>query len=347
MESSTAQGRPRRYRLTLVATAVATGGVAAWALIPQELASSTALLTRMTAPAEEAQPEAARPRGLRVQVVRLAPLVEERSLTGTVVARHKAPVGFRVAGKVLARHVEVGQAIRAGEPLLDLDSADYELALGAAEAALGAAQAQIRQAAAEAARQASLLAAGWVSQSSYDRVRTASDAAREAAAAAEDQVAIARNALGYTRLVAPTDGVVTALMAEAGQVVAQGQPVVTLVRPGPREVLVGVPEGQVAALEEWQATASLWSDPAARHEASLREVAPEADPVGRTHAARFALSGAAASADLGGTVTVHLVRDGEAPVARLPASALFFRDDEALVWTLAPSGDRVSATPVE
>jgi RND family efflux transporter MFP subunit len=196
-------------------------------------------------------------------------------------------------------------------------------------------------------RQASLLAQGWASQATYDRVRAASDAAREAVAAAADQVEIARNALDYARLTAPADGVVTALAAEAGQVVAQGQPVLTLVRPGPREALVGVPEGQVADLSEWAATASLWSEPSARHDATLREVAPQADPLGRTHAARFALAGAAADADLGGTVTIHLAREQDAPSARLPSSALFFRDDAPLVWALAPSGDRVSATLVE
>lgn len=339
---------PRRRRPALVIAAIAAvGGLAAtWAMVPEARAVPAALLARATGPAE-APPEAPLPRGLRVQVVRLAPATEERSFTGTVVARHETPVGFRVGGKILARRVEVGQAVYAGEPLLDLDPADYELALGAAEAALAAAQAQVRQAAAEEARQASLLADGWVSQAAYDRVRAASDAAREAATAAGDQAEVARNALGYARLAAPTDGVVTAIMAEAGQVVAQGEPVVTLVRPGPREALVGIPEGGVADLPAWSATVSLWSEPGVRHPADLREVAPEAVGQGRTHAARFTMSGPAAGADLGGTVTVHLAREGDVPAARLPSSALVFREDAPFVWTLAPSGDRVSATPVE
>jgi multidrug efflux pump subunit AcrA (membrane-fusion protein) len=131
MDGLTSKRGPRRIRRALVAFALATTGglAAAWALVPESRTIPATLLARATAPVE-APADAVRPRGLRVQVVRLAPLTEERSFTGTVVARYEAPLSFRIAGRVLARHIEVGQSVSTGEPLFDLDPADYKLALG-------------------------------------------------------------------------------------------------------------------------------------------------------------------------------------------------------------------------
>ncbi|MCQ4161373.1 efflux RND transporter periplasmic adaptor subunit [Roseomonas sp. GC11] len=289
-------------------------------------------------------------RGVRVVAVAEAPARLEKSFTGTVAARYETALGFRVGGKILRRAVELGQSVQAGELLFLLDPADYRAALAAAGATLAAAQAQAVQTAAEERRQAQLLAQGWASQAAYERARAAAQVAANQARAAAEQLELARNDLSYTELRAPHEGIVTALRAEAGQVVALGQAVLTLVRPGEREAVVSVPEGQVADLAAWSATARFWGRDAAPEAARLREIAPQADPASRTYAVRFSLPASAGSAELGSTVTIHLTREGAGTVARLPATAVLFRQGQPVVWRLEPGGEqgegRVRAVPV-
>ena len=285
-------------------------------------------------------------RGVRVVAVSTAPTNLARSFTGTVAARYETAIGFRVGGKILRRDIEVGQAVRAGDPLFALDTADYRAAVSAAEATHLGAQAQATQATADERRQSQLLTQGWTTQAAYDRFKAAAQTALNQARAAADRLELARNDLSYADLKAPHDGIVTALRAEVGQVVPIGQPVLTLVRPGDREALVMVPEGQVGGLRDWTATASFWGRSAAAEPAILREVAPQADPSSRTYAVRFALPASAGTADLGSTVTVQLRRDGASAAATVPASAVMFRESQPIVWRVAPSGDRVGAVPV-
>lgn len=285
-------------------------------------------------------------RGVRVMAVTSTRTHEERRFTGVVVARYETPVGFRIGGKIVARSVEVGQAVKAGDPLFALDPADLRAALAAAEATRAAATAQEAQAAAEERRQARLLEQGWTTQAAYDRQLAAARSAANQARAAAEQVTLARNALAYAELRAPHDGIVTALRAEAGQVVALGQPVVVLVRPGEPEALVSFPEGQVADLRDWSATARFWGGSGAPEPAVLREVAPQADAIGRTYAVRYSLPASAGTAALGSTVTVHLRRALDGAATTVPATAVLFRNGSPIVWRIAAAGDRVEAVPV-
>ncbi len=285
-------------------------------------------------------------RGVRVLAVSPAPASLAKSFTGTVAARYETAIGFRVGGKILKREVDVGQAVHAGDVLFALDPADYRAAVSAADAALLAAQAQATQAAADDRRQSQLLAQGWTTQAAYDRFKAAAQTAQNQARAAADRLELARNDLSYAELRAPHDGIVTAIRAEAGQVMPVGQPVLTLIRPGDREALVMVPEGQVADLREWAATASFWGRASGEEPAVLREIAPQADPASRTYAVRFSLPGSADTAELGSTVTVQLRRNAVSVASTLPSSAILFRDGKPVVWRLAPSADRVEAVPV-
>ncbi len=121
----------------------------------------------------------------------------------------------------------------------------------------------------------------------------------------------------------------------------EGQPVLTLVQPGAREALVAIPEGGITDLDEWQAQASIWSGGLEAAPAKLREVGPQADAASRTHDARFTLTGPAASAELGATVTISLTRSAGDAVATLPSTAVIFLDGIPVVWRVTPTGDRV------
>ncbi len=294
-------------------------------------------------PAAEAPPP---PRPVQVAEVRRTPEQAEHAWTGVVRARREADIGFRAGGRITARLVEIGGTVAADQVLARLDPADLALGLRAAEAELAAAEAQARQAGADARRSRTLLAAGHVAAAFHDQRQAAARTAEERVAAARAQVALARNRLSYAELRAPTAGVVTALLAEAGQVVAEGQPVLRIAQPEERELVVQVPEAAVAGLPAAGATASFWARPGEALPARLRELAPQAEASLRTYTARFALPDAPDWVALGMTGTVRVAAAAAEPVVTLPLSALHDRGAGPMVWRVE-AGGQVAAIPVE
>jgi len=294
-------------------------------------------------PGAEANPAPA-PRPVQVAEVVLAPAASAVAYTGTVRARHEVDLGFRAGGRIAERLVEVGESVVAGQPLARLDPADLALALRSAEADLASAEAQSRQAANDAARSRALLAAGHVAAAFDDQRQATARATAERVASARAALALAQNRLSYATLVAPKAGVVTAMLAEAGQVVTEGMAVLRLADPSARELVVRVPEAGLAALRDQQASVRFWARPEAALHATLREVSPQADAALRTWTARFAMPDAPDWVALGMTGTVRLVRE-EAPVATLPLAALHDRGRGPMVWRVLPDG-RIEAVPV-
>jgi membrane fusion protein, multidrug efflux system len=309
------------------------------ALIPALLLLSACLpQAESSAPPPE---EAPRP----VQVARIAHLPGEAgpAFTGTLRARREADVAFRAGGRIAERLVDLGAEVHAGQPVFRLDARDLELALAAAEAEVLSAEASATQAAAEAGRSRQLLAAGHVARAFHEARDATARAAAQRLAAARAQRDLALNRLDYATLRAPGAGLVTAILAEAGQVVAEGTPVLRLADPSELEVLVQLPEDRIGTA---QATLRFWARPDAALPATLREVAASADPVLRTYAARFALADAPDWARLGMTATVTLGAEAAtAPLARIPLGALHDRGAGPMVWRLAPDGT-VAAQPV-
>ena len=180
------------------------------------------------------------------QLVQLATVkpagASERAFTGVISARVQSNLGFRVPGKVIERLVDVGQNVRAGQPLMRLDQKDLELALSAKTSAVAAARAVAVQATADEARYRQLITAGWSTRQKYEQSRAALDSATAQLAAAQAQADVARNEAAYSLLRADADGTVVETLAEPGQVVAAGQIVVKLAHSGPREATVNLPE---------------------------------------------------------------------------------------------------------
>ncbi|HJZ53711.1 MAG TPA: efflux RND transporter periplasmic adaptor subunit, partial [Gemmataceae bacterium] len=255
-----------------------------------------------------AQPAAPRPPEPPTVLV-TRPVVEssagEQTYTGTVRPRYETDAGFRVGGKLVARKVEVGDRVSAGQVLAALDPTDFELAVKAAENDRNAAEATAQNATLEEERGRRARASGVLSASEYDARKVNLDTATEQLRKAERSLEMARNRLSYCTLRAEADGVITGLGAEAGQVVAEGQWVVRIARRGEREAVVGVPEHKLADLKSAAAKVSLWSQTGADYPATLREIAPSADPVTRTYQVRLSLP-ESCPAELGMTVTVHL-----------------------------------------
>ena len=269
-----------------------------------------------------------------------------RYFTGVVSARVQSEPGFRVSGKVTERLVDVGQAVRRGQMLMRLDPTDLLLANAAQAQAVRAARAQAERAAADERRYRDLVSAGAVSASAYDQVKAAALSAQAQLQAAQAQARISGNNAEYAVLRAGADGVIVATLAEPGQVVAAGQPVLQLAQAGPREATVSLPETLRPAIGS-VAQAALY-DGGGQGTARLRTLSDSADPRTRTFEARYVLQGPIARAPLGTTVRITLPGTGgsAAPAIRIPLSALHDAGRGPGVWLVNAKDQRVAWRPV-
>ncbi|RQR53052.1 efflux RND transporter periplasmic adaptor subunit [Burkholderia sp. Bp9140] len=284
---------------------------------------------------------------VRTAIVQAA-VPASRSFTGTVAARVQSDLGFRVSGKVLERLVDAGQTVRRGQPLMRIDPVDLKLAARARDEAVAAARARARQTAEDEARYRDLRGTGAISASAYDQIKAAADAAQAQLSAAEADAGVARNATGYAELVADGDGVVMETLAEPGQVVSAGQPVVRLAHAGSREAVIQLPETVRPALGSI-AQAELFGKQDAGVPATLRQLSDTADARTRTFEARYVLQGALAGAPLGATVTIRIADDARAapPTGlQVPIGALLDAGKGPGVWVVAGNPARVAWRPV-
>lgn len=280
-------------------------------------------------------------RPVLVQRVAFGERQPERGYVGTIRPRIESDLGFRVAGKVSRRLVNVGETVRAGQPLAELDVVDPTLQAEQAEAEVRAAEATLRQAEADLKRTETLTAKGYVAGASLDRQRATTAEARGRALKSERALSLARNARSYAVLTADADGVVVATSVEPGQVVAAGQAAVRIARTGEKEAVIAVPEALVALADRGRASVTLWSNPGKRYVAKLRELSPTADVATRTYLAKFSIPDADGAVQLGMTATVTLADDSPEPVVRLPLSALFNQGEGPAVWTIGSEGRAV------
>jgi RND family efflux transporter MFP subunit len=257
----------------------------------------------------------------------------ERAFTGIIGARVQSNLGFRVAGKIVERLVNVGQQVKAGQPLMRIDETDLRLALTAKRNAVAAARASFVQLEADERRYASLVDKGWVSRQRYEQAKAALDTAEAQLAAAEAEARIAENEATYSVLVADADGTVVETLGEPGQVVSAGQTVVRLAQSGPREAVVALPETIRPAIGS-TADASVYGSNGQRYAAHLRQLSDSADPQTRTYEARYVLDGEAAAAPLGATVTIWLTSKADQPEVQVPLGAVFDDGHRTGVWTL-------------
>lgn len=288
-------------------------------------------------------------RAVKLILVGASPLQAGHEYAGEVRARVESRLGFRVAGKITRRAVELGQRVAAGQLLAQLDAQDYRLAADAARAQAAAAATQRDLAAADLRRFEALRAQNFISGAELERREAQFKAAQAALDQAQAQLAAQGHQAAYTQLLADAPGVVTAVEAEAGQVVAAGAPVVRIAQDGPRDVLFAVPEDRVAAMQlGTPLTARAWQG-GAPLAGAVREVAASADPVTRTYAVKLALAGGEAP-PLGATVYVTPPAAGTAAapqVIKLPTSALRQEGRGSAVWVLEPASMSVRSQPVQ
>jgi RND family efflux transporter MFP subunit len=326
-------GMKKRKLLVLAGVLLAASGAAAFAT----LAISAQKASAVSDPRREPP------------IVRLATAARvagsERGFTGIIGARVQSNLGFRVPGKIVERLVNVGQQVKAGQPLMRIDETDLRLALTAKRNAVAAARASVVQADADERRYAKLVSDGWSSRQRYEQAKAALDTATAQLAAAEADARVAENEATYSIMVADVDGTVVETLSEPGQVVSAGQTVVRLAQAGPREAVVALPETIRPAIGS-VAEASVYGSEGRRYTAHLRQLSDSADAQTRTYEARYVLDGAAAGAALGATVTIRLVNQASQPEVEVPLAAVLDNGRRTGVWVFDSATSTVDFRPV-
>ena len=221
-------------------------------------------------------------RAVKVMTVGVTATQSTLEYAGEVKARVESRLGFRVGGKLIDRPAELGQRVKAGQLLAQLDPQDLKLASDAARSQVVAAQTSRDLAAADFKRYQELKAQNFIGAAELERRESTFKVAQAQLEQAQTQLAAQGNQAGYAALRADVSGVVTAVLAERGQVVAAGAPVVQIAQDGPRDVVFVVPEDKVAAIKLGSAVeVRLWST-VGMLKGVVREVAASADPVTRT-----------------------------------------------------------------
>ena len=294
-------------------------------------------------------PEPLAVRAVRTVSVNPAQAQPTQQFAAEVRARTESRLSFQVGGKLVERLVNLGDPVRAGQLLARLDAQDLQLGRDAAQAAVQAAQVQLAQAEADVQRFGALREQGFISDAQFGRYDTALKAAQAQLAQARAQAGVQANLARYAELRAAAAGVVTAVEAEPGAVLAAGAAVLRVAHDGPRDVVFSVPEDQLDRLRAFAATPGaltvrLWGADATPFAARVREVAAAADPVTRTFLVKADVGDAPVR--LGQTATVTGALPTVDGVVKLPLSALFERQGQTTVWVVDPASSTVQPRPV-
>ena len=305
-------------------------------------AACAVVLGACSKPAQTEEPV----RAVKIMTVGVDAFSSGYEFAGEVKAQVESRLGFRVGGKLIRRQAALGQRVQAGQVLAQLDPQDYQLALEAAKAQLRAVTTNRDLAGADYKRFAALKEQNFISAAELERRDATLKAAQAQVDQAQSQLNVQGNQAKYAVLLADVSGIVTAIEAEAGQVVSAGTPVVRIAADGVRDVVFSVPEDKVGGIQRgMQVKVRGWAQDAqtASTLATVREVSASADPVTRTYLVKLAWSSAVAPPPLGATVYVLPEGLGGAQgqsVIKLPTSALRREGQNSAVWVL----DKTSMT---
>jgi membrane fusion protein, multidrug efflux system len=295
---------------------------------------------------EAVVPEAA-PRQVRSIEIEKRQVAEKLTLTGRIEAEDEIPLAFRIGGRVLENNGKLGARVLRGDLVARLESQNEENQLRADAAALAAAEAQYSQARGHYERQSTLFRQGWATRATFEVAEKGLRTAASQVEAAQARLSAAEDLLGFTELRADQDGVFTAVGPAAGEVVQAGQMIVRVARQEGRDAVFDVPSQVIrTAPADAVIMVSLADDPSVSVRGTVREVAPQADPVTRTFEVKVSLENPPEAMRLGATVN-GTMQTAEAPVIEIPAGALTRANQQPAVWVVDPAAFTVSLRPIE
>jgi RND family efflux transporter MFP subunit len=311
-----------------------------------QILMATLIATTLTG-CDSKEPPTAQVRPVRAATVEHGAQGETVSMTGQVRPKDQVSLAFRLDGHMVKRLVNVGDVLRAGEIVAQLDPQNQQNSLRAAQASLAAAEAVLTQARLTFDRQQQLLAGGWTQRARFDEAQQSLLSAEAQVDAAHAQVGIAQDQVNYTDLFADAPGVVTATGAEPGEVIRAGQSIVNVARQGGRDAVFDVSEQLIrTGPRDPVVQIALTNDPSVRAAGRVREVSPQADATTRTFQVKVGIIDPPPEMQLGSTVTGSIKL--AAPFGlQVPPSALTRADGRPAVWIVDPKSQTVSLRNVD
>jgi len=286
-------------------------------------------------------------RPVRAQQVKLDQIDLRDQYAGEVKARIETALAFRVGGKIVGRDVDVGTRVRRGQVIARLDPTDLRIQVDAAKSQLAAAQADHDQAQTDLARYKQLRQTNVVSQAELDRRTNNANVVAARLDQARSNLRVVENQLAYATLAADTDGVVTAVAVETGQVVTAGQTIVRVARTDEKDIVINVPENRLEEVKQaGEIRISLWAQPDLSYKGEIREISPGVEAITRTYTVKIAVGESAPNVQLGMTANVHIRRETPGRVVALPLPALYQKDGKPAMWLVDPSSGSISLVPV-
>ncbi len=318
--------------------------------------AALAMLAAFVAPPAIAQQTAA----VEVDEVRVEPLVQTVPVIGRLVARQSGIVAARIGGPVADMRVSVGDRVKKGDVLAILDTArlQRQRALLAADVAETAAQIDLAEALLVLRRQEMARLEGLKNSAAFSKGRhedarqqvvveqTSVGAAMARKARAEANLALAEIDLYYAEVRAPYDGVVTLEHTETGSWVTGGGPVVSMVGDRQLEIEADVPATRIPALESGMVV-SISLDDGSLHQAVVRAIVPEENPLTRTRQVRFTPDFEMTDRTLAvnETVVLQLPAGAYREIVTVHKDALITRQGQTFVYIAADG--KANIRPVE
>jgi len=272
---------------------------------------------------------------VRCQTIKMDSFGQSASYAGEVRGRYEAQLAFQVSGKIIKRNVELGSVVTPGDMLMEIDPKDIQQMVNITSAQVYSAESQLNLAASNLERYRKLAEQGAISRAQFDQYQNAYEIALAAVRQSSAQYAQGANQLGYSTLVSDGGGVISIINAEIGQVVSAGQPVLTIVKDGEREVEINIPENRIDELRKAsQIRISFWALPDVVSEGKVREISPMADKVSRTYKVRISIVSPPPGINLGMTASVRVAKLGEQQTTYIPLAAVYQTGDIPGVWVI-------------
>lgn len=282
-----------------------------------------------------------------VQPLSVSGGIEKKAFNGVIQSAVSADISFRIPGTVEKVSVVVGQSVNSGDELARLDPHDYEVVVIELEAKLE----EVR-------------AASTFYQAEYDRIKQASrnqavapvnlerafsNLAQSKASlkVVEQNLIKARDALSYTLLKAPFDGIVGEVKIENFEQVLPAVPVIEVHKPNALEAVVDVPENQLPRFTKGLDADIEWYGSTTKHKATVSEIATVAHPVKQTYDVTFSFRKPTGALLPGKSVTVNVsLNTGQEKEFCVPFSAVLQTGAEAYVFLASESDQKVSIKSV-
>jgi RND family efflux transporter MFP subunit len=283
---------------------------------------------------------------VRTAVIGSAGAAQGYTYSGEVRGRYESQLAFQVNGKIIKRNVQLGSVVNAGDVLMQLDAKGIVQTVNSNSAQIYSAESQLQLAESNLKRYGELVESGAISQSQYDQYLTAYHVAIAGVRQAQAQYTQGANQLDYSLLCADKPGVIASISAETGQVVSAGQPVITVVHDGEREIEISVPENRIEELRTAkEVKVAFWALSNVTVQGTVREIAPMADQTTRTFKVRISLINPPPEIKLGMTAAVTLTGNNRQQAIHIPLSAIYQKGDFPAVWVV--SGDILTLRSVK